>query len=182
MKKMFFTILGVLIAAIGILVIAIATRPTDFTLRRSATMAARPATVFAQVNDFHRWTAWSPWEKLDPGLKREYSGPDSGVGAHYHWVGNPKVGEGKMTITESKPGELVRIKLEFIKPFSATNETTLTFKLDGNGTQVDWTMTGKNGFMSKAFDLFMNMDKTVGKDFEKGLADMKTVSEAAAKT
>jgi len=179
---MLLTILGIVVAAIAILVIVIATRPSDFALARTSTMAAPAATVFAQVNDFHKWTAWSPWENIDPALKREYSGPDAGAGAHYHWIGNSKVGEGQMTITESKPGELVRIKLEFIKPFAATNDTTFTFKPEANGTLVTWTMTGKNGFMSKAFDLFMNMDKMVGRDFEKGLASMKTVSEAAAKT
>jgi len=138
-------------------------------------------TVFAQVNDFHKWDAWSPWAKLDPNMKQNYEGAPAGTGAMYSWTGNDQVGQGRMTITDSKPSELVKIKLEFIKPWTATNATDFMFTPQGNQTSVKWTMDGDNTFMGKAFGLFMNMDKMVGGDFEKGLAQMKAVAEAAAK-
>ncbi len=179
---MLWTILIVAGVAVAVLVAFIASRPSDFTITRTGTMSAPPATVFAQVNDFHKWTAWSPWESIDPQLKREYSGPNAGIGAHYHWVGNREVGEGQMTITESRPGERILIKLEFLKPFKATNDTIFSFAPQGNGTLVTWTMKGRNSFMMKAMGLMMNMDKYLGGQFEQGLAKMKTVSESAVKT
>jgi len=171
--------------ALGVVVVifllVVATRPSTFKIERSLVVAAPPAIVFAQVNDFNLWAAWSPWEAMDPTMKRTHSGAPSGVGAVYDWSGNDKVGEGRMTITESRPGEAVGIKLEFIKPMQATNDTVFTFKAEGEGTQVNWAMSGNNNFMAKAFSLFMNMDDMIGKDFEKGLASMKTVAEAEAK-
>jgi hypothetical protein len=144
-------------------------------------ISAPAPVVFAQVNDLHRWENWSPWAKLDPNMKVAHEGPPAGKGAVYSWAGNSKVGEGRMTIIESRPNELVRINLEFIKPFAATNITEFTFKPEGNGTAVSWSMSGENNFLSKAVCLFMNMDKMVGGDFEKGLAALKSVSEAAAR-
>lgn len=178
---MFKKILIGIAVVLLILVVVIATRPADFKVERSATINAAPATVFGNVNDFHKWEAWSPWEKMDPAMKKTIEGPPSGTGAKYHWVGNDKVGEGKMEITDSKPAELVKIKLDFIKPMESTSDTLFTFTPEGSGTKVTWTMSGKNNFMGKAFCLFMNMDKMVGGDFEKGLAQMKAVSEAAPK-
>jgi len=151
--------------------------PKAFRIERSATIKAPASAVFAQVNDFQNWRAWSPWEKLDPALKRSYDGPVSGTGAKYAWIGNRKVGEGRMTIVESKPGELVRIKLEFFKPFAAVNDAQFSFKPAGDGTAVTWSMTGHNNFLSKAICLFVDMDKMVGGMFEQGLAQMKAVVE-----
>jgi uncharacterized protein YndB with AHSA1/START domain len=168
-----------LVAVLVVLAAVIAMQPADFAITRSTTIDAPPATVFGQVNDFHKWEAWSPWAKMDPEMKTTYEGPAAGTGAMYSWVGNSKVGEGKMTIVESRPDELVKIRLEFLKPFAATNDTEFAFKPDGTGTHVTWTMSGKNGFVSKAFSLCMDMDKMVGGDFEKGLAQMKSASEAA---
>ncbi len=176
---MLIPILVTFASIIIVFVVIVAARPAEFQITRSATMAAPAATVFAQVNDFHLWQAWSPWAKHDPQMKQTYDGPASGAGAKYAWVGNKKVGEGRMTITESKPGERIVIKLEFLKPFAATNVTEFAFKAEGNQTVVTWTMLGKNNFMAKAFCMFMNMDKMVGGDFEKGLAAMKAVVEAA---
>lgn len=174
---MLLTILGVIAALIVVLVIVIATRPADFRIERKATINAPAERVFALVNDFHEWTKWSPWENRDPNLKREYSGPNAGTGAGYHWIGNNQVGEGRMTITDSQPSRSIRIKLEFLKPFAATNTTDYTFTPTGNGTEVSWAMRGKNNFMMKAMHMVMNMDKMLGADFEKGLADMKAAAE-----
>jgi hypothetical protein len=174
-------ILGGLAAAILVLVAVIATRPSEFAMQRSATLPVQPEVAFALVNDFHRWSEWSPWDKLDPNQKTTFSGADMGTGAVYEWLGNDDVGQGRMTIEESKVNERVRIKLEFIKPFEATNSTTFTFKPVEGGTEVVWAMSGTNGFMSKAFDLFVGMEAMLAKDFDKGLAAMKTAAEAEAK-
>jgi hypothetical protein len=135
--------------------------------------------VFAQVNELRQWEAWSPWAKLDPAMKQTYEGPASGAGAVSAWCGNRKVGEGRNTIVESRAPELIRLKLEFLRPFKCTNDVEFTFQFNGRGTVVTWSMTGKNNFMGKAFGLFMNMDKMVGGDFERGLAAMKSAVEQA---
>ncbi|MDY7228854.1 SRPBCC family protein [Hyalangium rubrum] len=173
-------LLGLVVAVVA-LAGYIASRPAHFSLQRTATIPAPPEVAFALVNDFHYWNQWSPWDKLDPNQKTAFDGAPAGTGAKYSWVGNDDVGEGRMTIEESKPNELVRIKLEFIKPFEATNTTTFHFKPEGEGVSVTWQMEGENNFMSKAFSVFVNMDEMVGKDFEKGLASMKTAAEAEVK-
>ena len=165
---------------IAVFLIVVALQPSDFKVERSATMRAPAPAAFAQVNDFQNWRAWSPWEKVDPALKREYQGPRAGPGAVYAWQGNGDVGEGRMTITDSRAGELVRIKLEFVKPFAAVNDTVFTFKPSGEGTAVTWTMTGRNNFLSKAICLFVDMDKMVGGMFEQGLTQMKTIVERSS--
>jgi hypothetical protein len=172
----------VAIAVIVVLVVVIALRPSDFRIVRSRLLSASPAVVHAHVNDFHQWAEWSPWEKLDPMLKREFSGPTAGSGAVYHWVGNSKAGEGRMTITDSRPPHGVTIRLEFIKPWTATHVTQFDFEPSGAGTQVTWTMTGRNNFMTKAMGLFMSMDKMIGPDFEKGLANLDAVTAKAGAT
>jgi hypothetical protein len=170
--------LAAVAALIVVFLIVVALQPSDFKVERSATMRAPAPAAFAQVNDFQNWRAWSPWEKIDPALKRSYEGPKAGTGAVYAWEGNKDVGEGRMTITESRPGELVRIKLEFFKPFAATSTAEFNFKPAGlDSTAVTWTMTGQNNFLSKAMCLFVNMDKMVGGMFEQGLAQMKSVVE-----
>ena len=174
-------ILGGAAAVVVIFLIVVAMQPSDFRVERSATMRAPAPAAFAQVSDFQNWQAWSPWEKVDPALKRQYEGPKAGTGAVYAWQGNKDVGEGRMTITDSRPGELVRIKLEFIKPFPSSANTEFTFKPEGDQTGVTWSMTGDKNFISKAFCMFMNMDKMVGGDFERGFANLKSVVETAAK-
>ena len=161
--------------------VIIALQPSDFRISRSTTINAPAATVFEQINDFHKWDAWSPWAKLDPTMKKSYEGAAAGVGAMHSWSGNDQVGEGRMTLTESRPSERIRIKLEFLKPFAATNTAEFSFKPVGNQTTVIWSMFGTNNFMAKAFGLLMNMDKLVGADFEKGLAQLKLVSESISK-
>ncbi len=158
----------------------VALRPSGFRVARTANMRAPAPTVFAQVNDFHNWEAWNPWGKLDPAMKQTYQGAPAGTGAVYTWTGNKEVGEGRMTIIESRPNDLIRINLEFFKPFAATNLAEFTFRPEGDQTVVTWSMSGKNNFMAKAIHLFMNMDKMIGGQFEQGLAQMKSAAEAAS--
>jgi len=172
-----YILLGVAVLILG-LIILVAVQPGDFRVVRTGTISAPPADVFAQVNDLHKWEAWSPWAKLDPAMKQTYEGAPAGTGAIYSWNGNSQVGEGRMTITESRPSDLVRIKLEFMRPFAATHEAEFTFKPEGNQTLVTWSMAGTKNFMLKAFGLFMSMDKMLGGMFEQGLAQMKAVVEA----
>jgi hypothetical protein len=174
-------ILIALAAIVVVFVAVVAMQPSDFRIVRTATMSAPAPAVFAQVNDFHNWEAWSPWAKLDPAAKNSFEGPSAGTGAIFRWAGNKEVGEGSMTITESRPSDLIRITLEFLKPFAATNSVEFTFKPDGDQTAVTWSMAGKNNFISKAICLFMNMDKMVGGKFEEGLAAMKSIAEAVPK-
>ena len=168
-------------ALIVVFVLVVATRPSEYRVVRTVTVAAPPSAVFAQVNDFHKWDAWNPWAKLDPAMKQAYEGAPAGVGAVYAWAGNHEVGEGRMTITESRPSELIRLRLDFLKPFAGTSVAAFTFKPEGDRTVVTWSMDGQNNFVAKAIGLFMDMDKMIGGQFEVGLARMKAVAESAAK-
>lgn len=158
----------------------VALQSSEFRVARTAKMRAPAPAVFAQVNDFHKWEAWNPWGKLDPTMKQRYQGAPAGTGAVYTWTGNKEVGEGRMTIVESRPNDLIRINLEFFRPFAATNLAEFTFRPEGDQTAVTWSMTGKNNFMAKAIHLFMNMGKMIGAQFEQGFAQMKSVVEAAS--
>jgi hypothetical protein len=178
-RGIFKKILLVLALIISVFLIVVAMQPADFRVERKASMAAAPSRIFGEVNDFHRWPEWSPWAKLDPAMKSTYEGPAAGVGAVYAWVGNDEVGEGRMTITESRPDEFLRVRLEFIRPFAATNNAEFTLAPSADGTMVMWAMTGRKNFIMKAFCMFMDMDSMVGKDFEKGLAQMKALVETA---
>jgi hypothetical protein len=178
---MLIKILIAVAVIVVVFIVVVAMQPSVFRVARSATMSAPAPAVFAQVNDFHKWEAWNPWGKIDPAMKQTYEGAPAGPGAIYTWVGNKNVGEGRMTLTESRPSDLIRIKLEFFKPFAGTNIAEFTFKPAGNQTAVTWSMTGKNNFMAKAIHLFMNMDKMIGGQFEMGLAQMKSIVEAALK-
>ncbi|HEV8292667.1 MAG TPA: SRPBCC family protein, partial [Tepidisphaeraceae bacterium] len=164
-----------------ILVSIVAMRPSDFRYARSATIATPPGVVFGHVNDFKKMDVWSPWLKFDPNVKITHEGPPSGVGAIESWDGNKNVGAGRMTVTDSRPNELIRLKLEFFRPFAATNTAEFTFQPQGNGTTVTWAMMGKYNFMTKAMGLVMNMDKMIGGNFEKGLAELKTIAESEAR-
>jgi len=174
-----------ILIALGVVVLAFvlfaATRPATYHVERATSIVAPAAAIFAYTNDLHKWGAWSPWEKLDPAAKKEYSGPETGVGSSYHWVGNKDVGEGNLTIQESVPNEKVGMKLEFIKPFAAVCAVGLTTKQDGETTRTTWTIDGTNNFIAKAMSVFMSMDKMMGKDFESGLANLKKLAEDDAK-
>lgn len=170
-------ILALVFIAILLFVI-VAGQPDDFKVTRSATISARPDGVFPQVNELKKWEAWSPWAKLDPNAKSTFEGPAAGAGAAMLWSGNNKVGQGKMTITESEPSHLIRLRLEFLRPFKATNTAEFRFAPEGGRTLVSWSMLGRNNLMSKVFSLLMDCDKMVGRDFEKGLASLKGVAES----
>jgi polyketide cyclase/dehydrase/lipid transport protein len=150
-----------------------------YSVERSITVNAPPADVHRLVDDFHRWTHWSPWEDLDPDLKRTYSGPEEGEGARYEWSGNRRAGTGRMEIIGSTP-DGIDITLEFEKPFKSTSQTRFTFEPGGSGTQVRWVMTGEQKGLMAVFGKFVSMDKLIGPDFEKGLTRLKAVAEEPA--
>lgn len=168
----------VLIALVLLLLFIIAARrPDEFAARRSADIRAPADKVFALINDFRQWPKWSPWEKLDPNLKRRLSGTEAGRGSVYEWEGDKKVGAGRMEITDSVPHARIDIKLTFLRPFKAENRTMFTITPVDGASRVLWEMTGTSNFMVKLMGLIMNMDKMVGADFEKGLAAMKAEAE-----
>src|SRR5438874_2964714 len=167
-------VVGVVVMALGAVV---AMQPSEFRVVRTATIAAPAPAVFNHVNDFHNWAAWNPWAARDPGMKQTYAGAPAGTGAVYTWAGNRQVGEGRMTLTESRPSELIRIRLEFLKPLAGVSTAEFTFRPQGKQTVVTWSMAGRNNFMAKAIHLVMNMDRMIGGNFEQGLARMKAVVE-----
>jgi len=166
-------------ALMAILLIVVAFRPAEFRVERSATIAAPAIELFEQVNDHRKFAVWNPFMKFDPNVKNTYSGPDSGVGAVCSWEGNNKIGAGSATIIESKPGELVRQRMDWLRPMKGTSTVEFTFKPAGEKTVVTWAMYGKNGFMGKLISLFMDCDKMCGPQFEQGLADLGKVVTAA---
>ena len=178
MLKKIALVLVVIVAAFAV---TAALQPADFRIARSAAIAAPPEAIFPHVNDMHQWQEWSPWAKLDPAAEVSFDGPAAGKGAGFAWAGNMEVGVGRMTITESQPNDLIRFQLDFEKPMKGTNIAEFTFKPEGGQTAVTWTMSGKNGFVAKAFGLIVNCDKMVGGQFEKGLATLKSLTEAEAK-
>lgn len=177
LRKAIIAIAGIA-AALGLV---ISLQPAAYKVSRTTQINAPPERVFALLNDYRKWDGWSPWAKLDPNMKTTYSGPDSGAGASYHWVGNDDVGEGRMTNLESRASEYLKIRLEFVKPFESTALTEFTLKPEGaGGTRVSWDMSGDQNFVSKAFSLFMGgMDGMIGADFDKGLAQLKRLAEPA---
>jgi polyketide cyclase/dehydrase/lipid transport protein len=148
-----------------------------YTVERSTMIEAPAALIYEQIADFRRWTAWSPWEDIDPDLQRSYSGPDAGVGAAYTWSGNRKAGRGRMEITDVTEPAAVSIVVAFEKPFKALNDTHFSLRPEGSGTVVTWTMNGKRTWLTKVMGVFLSMDKLLGPDFEKGLARLKTATE-----
>ena len=163
---------------IVVFLIVVALQPAKFRVARSTAVNAPPVAAYAQVDELKKWEGWNPWGKIDPAMKLSYEGPASGVGASYAWAGNNQVGEGRATITASRPNEAVQLRLDFFKPFAGTNTAEFTFKPEGDHTIVTWTMEGSCNFMAKAIHLFIDMDKMIGSQFEKGLADLKAIAEA----
>ena len=174
---MFKAIGTIVVLGIAAVLVAAAFQPSHFQVRRSATVNAAPERISAMITDFHQWGRWSPYERLDPAMRRRYSGADRGVGAVYEWEGNSKAGQGRMEIVRAaKPSE-VAIQLHFLKPFEAHNVATFTLEPRGGSTEVTWSMDGPTPYVGKIIHLFVDMDRLVGRDFETGLANLKTVAE-----
>jgi uncharacterized protein YndB with AHSA1/START domain len=169
-------LIAVLVLLAGILIFA-ATRPNEFRVQRSTTIQARPEKVQAFIQDFHQWGAWSPYEKMDPEMKRTFSGPASGKGSVYAWEGNSKAGAGRMEILDVVPGSKVKIQLDFTKPMEGHNTAEFTTEPQGDSTNVTWAMYGPSPYVAKLAGMFLNMDAMIGKDFETGLANLKAVTE-----
>lgn len=169
-----------LVAVIALFLAYAATRPAEFRVQRSATLAASPAALFAHVNDHHKFNAWNPFLKVDPNVKNTYSGPTSGVGASCSWDGNSDIGAGSATITESEPGKLVRMRMDWKRPMEGTSTVDFTFRAAGDKTVVTWAMYGKNNFLGKVVSVFMDCDKMCGPPFEEGLAALGKVAASAS--
>ncbi len=174
---MFKTIAIVIVVLLAAVLLFAATRPDTFRVQRATTIKAPPEKVFAILNDFHRWDAWSPWEKMDPTMKRTFSGAANGKGAVYAWEGNSKVGQGRMEITDASSASKVTLNLDFVKPFEAHHVVEFTLAAKGDATDVTWAMHGPQPYLAKVMTLFCSMDNMVGKDFETGLADLKAIAE-----
>jgi uncharacterized protein YndB with AHSA1/START domain len=177
MLEVIAVIAVILAIAIAVVLILAATKPDRFSVRREITVQAPAEKIFPLINDFHQWVAWSPYEHRDPALKRTYSGVESGKGAVYAWDGNNNVGSGRMEILESTTPSKIVIKLDFFKPFEGHNTAEFTMLPQGGATHVSWLMHGPAPFMNKLMQVFMNLDKMIGKDFEAGLVNLKTVTE-----
>ncbi|MDB5762679.1 MAG: polyketide cyclase [Herminiimonas sp.] len=173
-----FKIIAVAIVCVVAAVLSFAaTRPDIFRVQRMASIKAAPDKIFAHINDFRSFGAWSPYEKKDPGMKRTYGGAANGKGAIYEWEGNGEVGKGRMEITEASAPGKIAMKLDFEKPFEAHNIVEFTMVPKGDSTEVTWAMHGPTPYLGKIMHLFINMDNMVGKDFEKGLANLKAIAE-----
>lgn len=174
MIKTIAIVLALLIAAV---LIFAAMKPNTFRIERNVNIKAAPEKIFALINDFHQWEAWSPWEKIDPALKRTYSGASSGVGAVYEWSGNKDIGQGRMEIVESVAPKKIVLNLDFITPFEAHNKVDFTLVTQGDTTTVTQAMYGPSPFMSKLMTIFFSMEKMVGEKYEEGLATLKSLAE-----
>ena len=171
-------LIGVAVLGAAAAVVGIAARkPNEFRLSRSTRIKAPADRIFANLVDFHRWEAWSPWEKLDPALKRMHSGATSGKGAVYEWEGNAKVGKGRMEIVQVDAPHRMVIAMHFLKPMESRSTTEFSLVPSGDGTEVTWSMAGQSPFIQKVMGVFMDMDAMIGKSFEQGLATLKTISE-----
>ncbi|MBA3858082.1 MAG: polyketide cyclase [Cyanobacteria bacterium PR.3.49] len=182
MKKVVAIVVGILVLGVAVVLGIAATKPNDTHIERSQIVKASPETILSNVNDFKKWAAWSPWEKVDPNMKRTYSGAESGKGAKYAWSGNDNVGEGDMEILSTEPTKTV-FNFHQAKPFEGTSTVVFSAIPEGDATKVTWAMDSKdNPFMCKVMQVFISMDDCCGKEFEKGLASLKTVSESSSAT
>ncbi len=174
MLKIVLLVIALLIA--GVLIFA-ATKPDVFRVERKAVIQASPEKVFTLINDFRQWGPWSPWEKKDPAMKRSFGAATTGMGATYAWEGNKDVGQGSMEIVDSAAPSRIRLKLDFVQPFEAHNVVTFTLTPQGKATELGWAMEGPTPYFAKIIHVFIDMDAMVGKDFEAGLANLKSIAE-----
>jgi len=172
--KLAIAVVVLLVALLGFA----ATRPDAFRVQRALSIKAPPDKIFPLIADFHSWSLWSPWEKLDPAMKRTYSGPASGKGAVYEWEGNSQVGAGRMEIVEASAPSRVTVKLDFVRPFAGHNTAEFTLDPRGDSTDVAWIMRGRNAYVAKLMGVFVNVDRMIGKYFETGLANLKMATES----
>jgi len=179
--NMFKKIGAGLIAVVTGFAMLVYLQPDETLVTRSIAVAAPAPAVFDQVNTLRNWDNWSPWAKIDPNAKISFDGPPTGTGASFAWSGNDKVGEGRMKIIDSRPGEHVHARVDFVRPFAGNSTSEFAFEPDGDKTKVTWNIRGHNDFLAKAICLFMNPEKVLGPDMEKGLAQLKAVTEAPAK-
>jgi hypothetical protein len=166
-----------LVAVILAVMLLASRKPDEFTVKRSKAINAAPEAIFPHINDLHQWEDWSPYLKKDPAMKGAYSGPVSGEGAVYEFESNKEVGKGRVRITGSRPHSTIAMQLDMIEPFAASNAIEFTLTPEGNATQVTWSMSGKNNFLSKIISVFLDMDKMIGKDFDAGLTHLKIILE-----
>jgi uncharacterized protein YndB with AHSA1/START domain len=176
-KSVAAVVAAVLVVGIAVVLVLAAMKPDTFRVARSATIKAPPEKIFALVNDFRTWGAWSPWEKKDPAMKRSFSGPQSGKGAVYAWDGDKNVGQGRMEIADVAPPSKVTLKLDFVRPFEAHNIVEFTMVPRGDATDVNWNMQGPVPYFAKIIHVFLDMDRMIGADFEAGLANLKALAE-----
>jgi Polyketide cyclase / dehydrase and lipid transport len=169
-------IAALIVLAIAIVLILALTKPDIFRVQRVATIKAPAESIFSLINDFHRWGGWSPWETRDPAMKRTFSGAESGKGAVYAWDGNKNVGSGRMEILDTSVPSKITIKLDFFTPFEGHNTAEFTMLPQGDATNITWTMHGPASLMSKVMQVFINLDKMIGKDFETGLSNLKKLT------
>ena len=177
MFEVIATIAVVIAIAIAVVLILALSKPDIFRIQRVATIKAPAESIFALINDFHRWGSWSPWESKDPAMKRTFSGAESGKGAVYAWDGNKNVGSGRMEILDTSAPSKIVIKLDFFTPFEGHNTAEFTMLPQGDATNITWVMYGPAPLMSKVMQVFINLDNMIGKDFETGLANLKRVTE-----
>lgn len=177
MVKFVLIVGAIVVAALVVVLLIASTRPDTFQVERSTDIKAPPDKIFALINDFQKWRSWSPYEALDPQMKRSYSANPVGKGAVYTWNGNGKAGEGRMEITDAAPGSHVTLKLDFIRPFEGHNMAGFKLRPNASGTKVTWVMDGPSPLIAKVMGLFVDMDHMIGKDFETGLANIKAIAE-----
>lgn len=177
LKTIVLAVLGTLVIfVLGTLAVA-STKPANFHYERTLSINAQPEKIFTLINDYHSWASWSPWEKLDPSMKKTFNGAASGVGSIYEWEGNSEVGKGRMEITEANSPSNIKMRLDFLSPFEAHNTTEFSFAVKDGMTHVTWAMYGPNALVSKVMGLFCDMDQMIGKDFETGLNNIKKIVE-----
>lgn len=176
-KRISIGAVALLVVLVAVVLCVAATRPDTFRVERATRIKASPERIFALINDFQSWGAWSPYEKLDPRMTRRYSEPSSGKGAFYEWDGNGNVGAGRTKITETAPPSRIAMTLEMTRPFECHNTVEFRLQPEGEATNVTWAMQGPSTYVSKVAGLFINMDRMVGGQFEEGLANLKAVAE-----
>lgn len=175
-KKILLGLVAIIVIAVGAVLILASRQPDEFRVERTVTVNAPAEKIAPHIADFHQWSAWSPWEHLDPAMQRSFTGAPAGKGSIYEWSGNSDVGQGRMEILDVAPDK-VSIKLDFHAPMEASNIAEFALQPKEGATEVTWAMYGPMPFVSKVMSVFFDMDKMIGPDFEKGLAELKRVSE-----